>query len=888
MRTWFFLAFRFLRFMTGFFIALAVHAQSISTVAPPLTPPPSPMRQVIYAPFAGMEEFGRWEVEVANRGNRDIPATVRVYGVDGKVVASKDIVVPGNKIQRIDIRRLVAAASVDKLGGIAVEFTAGSPMVAAQVTLTGFHSTRDRTAIDRFGNIDAILTSDGPSNTADAVWWEPEDGRSFLILGNASADPIQAQFTLGSGSKQTVNIAPNATVIQPVPHSGAKIQSVHVVSGGKAGALRVTGYTVSERDGFVNVIRAYDPAGSSEAAVRANALHFSGASNHLVVKNLTQSPINVWGTIYPARADASVTDVSARMPEGPTPQTVAIAPRALQPGGVAELDLPDADESLDGAALKVESSGAKGSIVASYVSHDRNRQMTRSMPFKDIADWANNTGGYPWRLDGNYESKTYITNVSKARAAFGALIFPEGSERYQIDTQYLEPGETTVIDFRKLRDEQIADRNGVKLAKDVDSGEVHWFPLSAGATHSFIGRTEVLDRLSRVVSSFSCGGGCPCSPYSSAVLFGPSSVTLPVGGTASIATTLFMNDPCQQNDIPHFNFDPVSWSAPSFISLTTGHSPSTLTALSAGSGSYLTSTSTDVYIYNPLQAPQCSFDHTDLVNGSGSVNVVSVAFGNTPVVPLGGTGGISATVTPSNNTTAITLTLSTTSGTGQALFLNGTSSMTITQSTTLSIAGAQASSIPNNISLTATIRADGKTITVGSTSFTVDATHGAIPVNFRQISVTQLSNAVLKFNYLWDSSSGNLSDLGQCQVEEFVTYPGYVPGVQGHYFWASPPYAASSSANPETGATPVSATLGSPGLQDLQGNVGFLKPYVSNDVTSNQVFQFECPYYKGGQLIPLFPHSGTIAIHRVVSQNTNGTWQYTITKSGSSNSSVLP
>ena len=113
----------------------------------------------------------------------------------------------------------------------------------------------------------------------------------------------------------------------------------------------------------------------------------------------------------------------------------------LKPYASAELDLPSGSEALDGAALKLESSGAAASFVASYVSHAQVNHMTRSMPFKDIGDRANARGGYPWRLDGNYESHTYITNVGKVRAAFGAFIDPKDGMRYVIDTHFLEPGE---------------------------------------------------------------------------------------------------------------------------------------------------------------------------------------------------------------------------------------------------------------------------------------------------------------------------------------------------------------------------------------------------------------------------------------------------------------
>jgi hypothetical protein len=465
----------------------------------PALPPPPQTKQVIYAPVAGIEDFSNWEIEIANRTNRDIPATVTVYSAEGRPFPSTAVTLGSNQIQRMDIRHLIpgiAGRDSEKLGGIAVEFTAVPMAVAAQLTLSSFHGA--------FGNIDAILVSDMMFNSseADAVWWQPEGARSFLILGNSSAQPISAELTFGPNRTRTVRIDPNATAIQPVSEDSesqeAKIQSVHAVGTGMPGTLRMLGYSVSERDGFLNTIRSYDPAMSSAPATYANGMHFSSATNHLVVKNATQSPINVWGTIYPL-----TTNGSSKM--------IAIAKASLVADSSAELELPAADESLDGAAIQLESSGPNGAFVASYISHDRNNQMTRSMPFKGIPEGSSPAGGYPWRLDGNYDSRTYITNVSKVRAAFGAFIDPKDGKRYVIDTHFLEPGETAIIDFRKLRDQQIPDRNRLKLPKDVKFGAIQWFPLFFNGSQHFIGRTEVIDRSSAVAASFSCES-CPCPP----------------------------------------------------------------------------------------------------------------------------------------------------------------------------------------------------------------------------------------------------------------------------------------------------------------------------------------------------------------------------------------
>ena len=156
-----------------------------------------------------------------------------------------------------------------------------------------------------------------------------------------------------------------------------------------------------------------------------------------------------------------------------------------------------------------------------------------------------------------------------------------------------------------------------------------------------------------------------------------------------------------------------------------------------------------------------------------------------------------------------------------------------------------------------------------------------MPVNFTQTSVTYLIHNVLQFNYTWGSSSGNLSDLGNCNVREYVTYTGGSP-----FYWPSPPYVSGSySPNPDTGLTPGPATAGT--LVDQQGHQLFVKPYAYSSVTSNQVFQFQCTYYKSNQWVNFLPITGTIPITRTV-QSVSGTWQYSITKSGSTDTGTLP
>ena len=249
---------------------------------------------------------------------------------------------------------------------------------------------------------------------------------------------------------------------------------------------------------------------------------------------------------------------------------------------------------------------------------------------------------------------------------------------------------------------------------------------------------------------------------------------------------------------------------------------------------------------------------TNFSQGSSGTVMPKVTFSGTPVVPSGHFAPITATVSPSGNTTPITLTLATTSGSGQALFyVNGNSvaSMTITTTTILTIQGAVPSSSQNNISLTATVTANSQQITVGSTTLTVGNTNGgALPVNFIQTGATVLSNAYLQFTYTWGSSSGVASDISQCQVREFVTYPGYVSGQQLKYYWTNPPYVSNTyTPNPETGEQGPASGVG---LTHVQGRRASCRPtrqtplpptrFINSNVPTTKVINgFSSPHRVG-------------------------------------------
>ncbi len=159
----------------------------------------------------------------------------------------------------------------------------------------------------------------------------------------------------------------------------------------------------------------------------------------------------------------------------------------------------------------------------------------------------------------------------------------------------------------------------------------------------------------------------------------------------------------------------------------------------------------------------------------------------------------------------------------------------------------------------------------------------ATPTNFRQTSTSDNGNGDIHFNYAWDSSSGNLSDLSSCSVLETVTYPG-----SGNYSW-SIPFPAISSTNPTILRIPGTDGTGQDdnGLFNPDGtvNTNFRTPYTASSFTAEQTFSYSCNHsgvISSGSLL------GPLAIVRQVSQNTDGTWKFTATKPTSGSATINP
>lgn len=142
----------------------------------------------------------------------------------------------------------------------------------------------------------------------------------------------------------------------------------------------------------------------------------------------------------------------------------------------------------------------------------------------------------------------------------------------------------------------------------------------------------------------------------------------------------------------------------------------------------------------------------------------------------------------------------------------------------------------------------------------------AVPTNMHQTYVEDLGNGTLYFEYEWDSTTGDLADLGNCTVGEKVDYPGGNP-----YYWPSPPWVGST---PNPTIINLSAVGGM--LIDTHTTKSFIKPYQNESFSANQIYRYHCGpdcCMNPGVYVTLLNIG---SIFRAVTEGEGDVWRYSI------------
>ncbi|HEX8072500.1 MAG TPA: hypothetical protein VF546_21310 [Pyrinomonadaceae bacterium] len=462
-----------------------------------------PTPQTIYAPTVGLAEAAGARIVFNSRA--DVATEVRptFYTAAGEAVAGSVVTLQPAEIRTVDLNSLLPAKHRRRAGwgGISLSYVGKVFDIWAQIMLLG---------PDHGGSTDvtfSVLNGLG-SPVLEAVWWMPARGRAVLALGNSSDARVKTTLHFADGDARTLDIAPHATEYVRVQARGGGRQrelvegygeSVRLDTDGPAGSLKAAGLVAAADGRLVSSVRFADTRGVVQPHLFATNMKLRGYAPRIVLKNTSATSVTAQPRFRPVNGEDGL--------------PVELAPVTLAPGEIVELNLDPlmaaaaGRDDLAAVSVAILNSGAPGSLIGALNGAAADGDATYDAPLRDSGPNRNNSGAYPWRIDGDFASVVSITNVGSAPSHFIAALFYDGG-KYLFGPRAVAVGETALFDLKKIRDERVPDANGDLLPAKVASGQFRWHWYPGPDTPHLIGRSSVVSAAQGVSASYSCVGNC--------------------------------------------------------------------------------------------------------------------------------------------------------------------------------------------------------------------------------------------------------------------------------------------------------------------------------------------------------------------------------------------
>lgn len=457
-------------------------------------------QRTIYAPTIGLPEAEGGKIVLNCRSPQAITTTPTFYTENGEAIVGDTISLQPAEIRFVSIDSLIPEAHRGQhtWGGMSLSYYGQLMEVWAQITLPG---------AGQRGSSDVTFSplNGTGSDTQEAIWWQPRPGKRVIVLGNSSDRPIVTTLQFANGNVESVNIPPLGTryVRKNFPLIGSDgADSVKLTTVGPSGSLKATGYVISNilssSHKFASSIRFYDTNGAAQQKLFATNFRLKNTSSRLLLRNTSSNSLIATPKFYPQGDGEPAALPSVTLNAGQSKEV------NLQPLRNAAADRDD----MDSVSVEIGNTGTAGSLIGALYAKNNNTGVGYDIPLRDYGPVRNSTGGYPVRLDDDYGTSVSITNVGNETARFGPVLRYNGGQ-YSFPAAKLEVGRTAVFNIKKIRDQQIPDRDGNLLPTNITTAQFVWSLMGQGR---LIGRSEVVSRDENVSSSYSCPW--TCCPFS--------------------------------------------------------------------------------------------------------------------------------------------------------------------------------------------------------------------------------------------------------------------------------------------------------------------------------------------------------------------------------------
>jgi hypothetical protein len=453
--------------------------------------------QEIYVPLIDIPEAAGGQIVFNSRSPHAMDVTPVFYKRGGEKIMGDPVTVQSAEIRYVDIKDLLPQQhrSENDWGGFSLIYYGFNREMWSQFRFIGVNGG---TNVDEFFTV----KSESRADDFEATWWMPENSEAVIGLGNITDVTTSVTVSFGADGVRMIEIPPHGTeVLRHKSEKGVSASSAVINVTGAPGSIVPTGLITSKDGTFNSVIRFYSPKVAKQANLYANGFRVTGNTPHMVLRNTTANSIAVVPTFTPLAGAAASPFVLSQV--------------SLAAFEAKEVDLADLlraakyRNDLDVVSVEVTNLAAAGSIIGSLYAINDRTGMNYDIPLRDSGLVRTMTGSYPWKINDDFTTIVYITNISDQDAKFVGEINYSGTH-FLIDPQTVRGGETAVFDLKRIRDSQTADRLGTKLPNDVSIGQFKWAILSSTKGKVvLIGRAEMVSESGQVSSSYSCNDPCP-------------------------------------------------------------------------------------------------------------------------------------------------------------------------------------------------------------------------------------------------------------------------------------------------------------------------------------------------------------------------------------------
>ena len=452
-----------------------------------------------------------------NKGPLPIEVQPTLYSLSGVRFDIPNVTVDANSHRFINLRDWAALAGNQFREGSMQLFHRGKDLVlGTQIYLTDeAHSLSFEEKLTELGK---------GSSRSEGVWWLPSPkGEVRLVLSNTTDAALSVSVKVqGESPKKdataTLNLAPHETRVLNVEadimdrgHGAmSRFGAISVEHNGGPGAVLARAMALEVDNGFSLPVQFSNPAGAKSSNIQGAGLRVAKAggeplSARVVVHNSSQTEMTVTGRVPYAMKDGSTGELylpGLQLSNGET--KVIDVTQFLKIQGVRRNDVVSA-------GLEFQYTGELGSLITCAFSVSEGGDQVFRVPLWDIAAQRSATGGYPWYIEGDSSTLVYIKNVTDQPRKFRMyLMYAGGAYLYPLTT--VAPGQTTTIDIRALRDNQVPDMNGKTIPLTESRGQLEW-SMTGGEDRVLIGRSEQVDLVHSISSNYACINCCGNSFY---------------------------------------------------------------------------------------------------------------------------------------------------------------------------------------------------------------------------------------------------------------------------------------------------------------------------------------------------------------------------------------